>query len=150
MQRLQEPNFSVRSSYPDSSDETSVDGIESFGNTLTILRPDHDMIQKILYVYEQSPPVPSADFWSNSKNVLADNSYPNSPDKKEFTVQESNHKQYMPDVTGKSLRAGLQALQNYNLDIKVVGNGQIVAQQPAAGAELKNGGKCLLKMAEKI
>jgi hypothetical protein len=104
----------------------------------------------MLFVYEQSPPVPSSDFWNNNKNILVGYTYPNIPDKKEYAAQESNQKQYMPDVTGKSLRAGLQALQNLNLDIKVEGSGQIVAQQPAVGTELKNGSKCLLKMAAEI
>jgi len=137
-------------SYPDNSHESNVVGIEPFGNKLTILKPAHDMVQKMLFVYEQSPPVPSADFWSNNKNILVGYTYPNSPDEKEYSFQESNHKQYMPDVTGKSLRAGLQVLQNFNLDIKIVGSGQIIAQQPVVGTELKNGSKCLLKMAEKI
>jgi beta-lactam-binding protein with PASTA domain len=56
----------------------------------------------------------------------------------------------MPDVTGKSLRAGLQTLQHFNLDIRLVGNGKIVSQHPAAGSELKNGSECILKMQQEI
>ncbi|MEJ2332743.1 MAG: PASTA domain-containing protein [Desulfobulbaceae bacterium] len=56
----------------------------------------------------------------------------------------------MPDVTGKSLRAGLQVLQHYNLEIKLVGNGRIISQYPAAGTELKNGAECVLKMQQEI
>ena len=56
----------------------------------------------------------------------------------------------MPDVTGKSLRAGLQALQHFNLELKLIGSGRIVSQHPAPGTELKGSNTCVLKMAEEI
>ena len=56
----------------------------------------------------------------------------------------------MPDVTGKSLRAGLQVLQHYNMDIKLVGSGMIVSQKPPAGTALKNISQCILEMQQKI
>jgi beta-lactam-binding protein with PASTA domain len=56
----------------------------------------------------------------------------------------------MPNVTGKSLRAGLQVLQHFNLDIKLVGSGRIISQHPAAGTELKNGNECILEMQQEI
>ena len=56
----------------------------------------------------------------------------------------------MPDVTGKSLRAGLQALQYLDLSIKVIGSGRIVSQIPPAGSELGNGAECILQMQQEI
>jgi cell division protein FtsI (penicillin-binding protein 3) len=136
-------------SYPDSSGEIYSDALEAFGNKLSILSPDQDMIKKMLYVADQPPLVPSPDFWTNGGTALAASIDPLSPAKKNFTDTAESRKN-MPDVTGKSLRAGLQALQHFNLDIKLVGSGRIVSQQPAAGAELKNGGECILKMQQEI
>ena len=72
-----------------------------------------------------------------------------SPENRNLTETADNRKN-MPDVTGKSLRAGLQVLQHFNVDIKLLGSGRIVSQQPAAGAELKKGTECILKMQQTI
>jgi beta-lactam-binding protein with PASTA domain len=56
----------------------------------------------------------------------------------------------MPDVTGRSLRAGLQVLQHLNLNIKLVGSGRIVSQRPPAGTELINVDECILEMQQEI
>jgi hypothetical protein len=53
----------------------------------------------------------------------------------------------MPRVTGRSLRFGLQALQQYDLRIAVVGSGLIVAQKPRAGAAVSKGDPCKLVLA---
>ncbi len=55
-------------------------------------------------------------------------------------------KPQMPELTGKSLRYGLQTLQQFNLRISVIGSGMIVAQHPAPGAPFNEGDSCVLKL----
>jgi cell division protein FtsI (penicillin-binding protein 3) len=52
----------------------------------------------------------------------------------------------MPLVIGKSLRHGLQGLQQCALKISVSGSGIIVAQKPAAGTLVAAGDSCLLQL----
>ncbi|MBW2471505.1 MAG: PASTA domain-containing protein [Deltaproteobacteria bacterium] len=137
-------------SYPENNDDIYPDALESFGNKFSLLKPNKDMIQKLLYVAEQTPPLPSPDFWINSSSSVAKNFESPDPGKKDLVDSAADNKRHMPDVTGKSLRAGLQTLQHYNLDIRVVGNGKIVAQHPAADAELKTGSSCILRMEQDI
>jgi cell division protein FtsI/penicillin-binding protein 2 len=137
-------------SYPDTSDNFYPDALESLGNKFALLSPDKDTIKKMLYVADQTPPVPSPDFWTDDGNVLAKSIDPLAPEKKDFAVEAADSYKNMPNVTGKSLRAGLQVLQHFNLDIKLVGSGRIVSQHPAAGTELKNGTDCILEMQQEI
>jgi len=136
-------------SYPDSADTVSPQTLESFGDKFSVLSPDQDMIQKMLYVADQPPLVPSPDFWINGGTALAAGMDPLAPEEGN-SAAASGHRKNMPDVTGKSLRAGLQLLQHYNVDIKLVGSGRIIAQHPAAGAKLKNGTVCTLEMQQEI
>ncbi|KPK00197.1 MAG: hypothetical protein AMJ60_02330 [Desulfobacterales bacterium SG8_35] len=136
-------------SYPENSAAFYPDGLEAFGDKFSILSPDRDMIQKMLYVADQPPLVPSPDFWSTAGTALAADADPLSPENRNLTETADNRKN-MPDVTGKSLRAGLQVLQHFNVDIKLLGSGRIVSQHPAAGAELKKGTECILKMQQTI
>ncbi|MBW2506385.1 MAG: PASTA domain-containing protein [Deltaproteobacteria bacterium] len=137
-------------SYSESTDDIYPDALESLGSKFSILKPDQNMIQKILYMAEQRPPVPSADFWSSSGSGLAKNIDSPASEKTKSAVRTQSYKKRMPDVTGKSLRAGLQTLQHFNLDIRLVGSGKIIGQQPAAGSELKNSNKCVLEMGHEI
>lgn len=136
-------------SYPDSSDDIYPDALEAFGNKLSILNPDQDMIQKMLHVAAMPPPNPSPDFWDNvgssfagSLDVISDQNAP--------AMVAANTEKNMPDVTGKSLRAGLQVLQHFGLNIKLVGSGMIVSQHPPPGAKLNNGSQCTLEMQREI
>jgi cell division protein FtsI (penicillin-binding protein 3) len=136
-------------SYPESDDQVYQDSLEAFGNKFSVLSPDQELVQKMLYLADQPPPIPSPDFWSNKSTIPAVNSdHPSHGERGPATI--ADQKKNMPDVTGKSLRAGLQILQHLNLDIKVVGSGRIVSQHPAAGTELKNTTACLLKMHQEI
>jgi len=137
-------------SYPNSCDETYPDALEAFGNEFSILSPDKDMIQKMLHVAAMPPPNPSADFWDNEGTMFTKSSDSLSHEKIAAVAQSNNSKKNMPDVTGKSLRAGLQVLQHFNLDIKLVGSGRIVSQRPPAGAKLINGNECILEMQQEI
>ncbi len=56
----------------------------------------------------------------------------------------------MPQVTGLSLRKGLQRLNGYRCSVRIEGSGQIVMQDPAAGASLKGTGECVLTLESKI
>ena len=136
-------------SYPDPYNGEHPDTLEVFSDKLSILTPDQDLIQKMLYVAERAPLEPSPDFWAKAGNALSANINHVSPEKKSLTEVATNEKN-MPDVTGKSLRAGLQVLQNFNMEIKLVGSGRIVSQYPAAGTQLKNGEVCLLEMQQEI
>lgn len=136
-------------SYPDSYDEGYTGMLEAFGDKLSILSPDQELIKKMLYVAERDPLVPSPDFWANAGNASSSDINLRSPEKKEFTGMVEDKKN-MPDVTGKSLRAGLQVLQHFNLEVKLVGSGRIVSQEPAAGSRLKDGTVCILEMQQEI
>ncbi len=136
-------------SYPDDGDSIYPDSLEAFGGKLSVLAPDSDLLQKMIYLADQPPPEPSPDFWSGSGNAVTANRDSHSRGKEEMASTEGNKKN-MPDVTGKSLRAGLQVLQHYNMDIKLVGSGRIVSQKPAAGTELKNTTQCILQMQQEI
>jgi len=63
------------------------------------------------------------------------------------TEADEGHGDEMPRVTGRSLRCGLQALQQYDLKVSVVGSGLIVAQKPQAGTAVRKGDSCILKLA---
>jgi len=136
-------------SYPDNFDTAYPDALKSSGNRFSVLRPDDDMIKKMLYVADHPPLVPSPDFWTNGGTASATGRDTLASEKKS-PAATTESKKNMPDVTGKSLRAGLQVLQHYNLEIKLVGNGRIISQYPAAGTELKNGAECVLKMQQEI
>jgi len=137
-------------SYPANSDEAYPDGLEAFGNKFSILSPDQDLVQKMLYVADQPPLTPSIDFWPEGGCSIAANIEPHSAAKQDFVTESKDSRKYMPDVTGKSLRAGLQTLQHFNLDIRLVGSGRIISQRPAAGSELKSGEECFLEMQQDI
>ena len=136
-------------SYPDSYDNIYPDALEVFGNGFSILSPDQDMIQKMLRVAAMPPPNPSPDFWDNEGTMFAQSSDFFSHKNVAPAALPDNNKN-MPDVTGKSLRAGLQVLQHFSLDIKLVGSGRIISQRPAAGTELVNGSECILEMQQEI
>ncbi len=136
-------------SYPENYDTAYPDALKTFGNKFSVLSPDKDMIQKMLYVTDQAHLVPSPDFWTNGGTASPKNSDSLASEKKNLTATTESKKN-MPDVTGKSLRAGLQVLQHYNLVIKLVGKGRIISQHPAAGTELINGTECILKMQQEI
>ena len=137
-------------SYPDSCDEVYPDALKTFGNKFSILSPDQDMIRKMLRVAAMPPPKPSPNFWDNENTMFAKSSGSIAPEQVASAVPQSDTGKNMPDVTGKSLRAGLQVLQHLNLGIKLVGSGRITSQQPPAGTELISGSECILEMQQEI
>ncbi len=56
----------------------------------------------------------------------------------------------MPQLVGLSLRKGLQRLNEYQLQVKVQGSGQIVSQVPGPGEPLHGVGECVLTLASEI
>jgi len=56
----------------------------------------------------------------------------------------------MPQVTGLSLRKGLQRLNGYKFNVRVEGSGKIVMQRPASGAVLNGAGECVLTLKSEI
>ena len=137
-------------SYPDSCDGVYPDALEAFGKKFSLLSPDQDMIEKMLHVAEMQHPKPAPDFWDNEGIMYGKNFGSQSDKKADPTALSSALTKSMPDVTGKSLRAGLQVLQNLNLDIRLSGSGRIVSQHPSAGSALDNVSECTLEMQQEI
>lgn len=61
--------------------------------------------------------------------------------------EDRRHK--MPKLKGVSLRSALQLLQDYDLQIRVVGSGGVIGQHPAAGEYFEPGSDCFLELAYK-
>jgi cell division protein FtsI (penicillin-binding protein 3) len=137
-------------SYPDNCDPVYPDSLESLGNKFSILSPNENLIKKMLHVVKSSPPVPSPDFWDKEETMAARISESRPSEIKDHGLPAAETNKSMPDVTGKSLRAGLQILQHFNLDIKLVGSGRIVSQKPSAGTELTDVTECTLSMQQEI
>ena len=104
----------------------------------------------MLHVAAMESPNPSPDFWNSGGSSFAETSDPQSLKENEQPLLSDNNNKNMPDITGKSLRAGLQVLQHFDLNIRLVGSGRIVSQQPPAGTELINIDECTLKMQQEI
>ncbi len=58
--------------------------------------------------------------------------------------------QLMPEVTGLSLRKGLQRISSFNLKVKIKGSGRIIAQNPGPGEPLADTGDCTLTLESRI
>ncbi len=56
----------------------------------------------------------------------------------------------MPEVTGLSLRKGLQRISPYHLKVSIRGSGRIVAQNPAPGEPVAESGACELILSSRI
>jgi cell division protein FtsI (penicillin-binding protein 3) len=56
----------------------------------------------------------------------------------------------MPQLVGLSLRKGLQRLNEYQVQVKVQGSGQIVSQVPGPGEPLHGVGECVLTLDSEI
>ena len=69
------------------------------------------------------------------------------PEQKKSYVQVNK---IMPQVTGLSLRKGLQRISPYHLKVRVKGSGRIVAQTPAPGESLAETGACELILQSQI
>ena len=136
--------------YPDSYDETYPEALESLADKLSILAPDRDLIKIMRHANGMESPRPSSGFWDKEGAMVTKIFDPLSSDETNQIENTGEIIKSMPDVTGKSLRAGLQVLQHYNMDIKLVGSGMIVSQKPPAGTALKNISQCILEMQQKI
>ena len=58
--------------------------------------------------------------------------------------------QSMPDITGLSLRKGLQVINPFKLDVSITGSGKIIAQEPAPGTPLVDAAGCKLILESRI
>lgn len=56
----------------------------------------------------------------------------------------------MPEITGLSLRKGLQLISPYHLKVSIKGSGHIVAQNPAPGEPVTESGVCELTLSSRI
>ena len=56
----------------------------------------------------------------------------------------------MPEVTGLSLRKGLQLISPYHLKVSIKGSGRIVVQNPAPGEPVTESGVCELSLGSRI
>ena len=134
--------------YPDSCEDTYPDMLDT-ADTGSVLAPGRGTVDKILHLANTTPPTPSTDFWDGAGLKVGKNMTP-ALDKQEPSAQSGHDLITMPDVTGRSLRGGLQVLQHYDLNIKLIGTGWIVSQQPPAGTFLSTKSECILKMGQEI
>jgi cell division protein FtsI (penicillin-binding protein 3) len=56
----------------------------------------------------------------------------------------------MPELTGLSLRKGLQRLNGYRLSMTIEGSGRIIGQKPAAGSPMEGVQECILTLEPEI
>jgi len=136
--------------YADNHDDSHPDLLEIYGKSFSFLIPGQDMVEKIIQVTEMDPPNPAPGFWDTETTMLAKNTLDDPLDNRDRLSLADDPGRTMPDVTGKSLRAGLQILQHFNLDIKLEGSGRIQTQQPKAGTRLSDISECVLKMQQEI
>jgi beta-lactam-binding protein with PASTA domain len=52
----------------------------------------------------------------------------------------------VPDLTGRSLRAALVAMQPIGVDLKVEGSGRVASQEPLAGTAVGPGDRVTLHL----
>ena len=71
-------------------------------------------------------------------------------DFQERGVSGSGRVKVMPQLVGLSLRKGLQRINEYDLQVKIQGSGQIVSQMPRPGEPLKGIGECVLTLDSEI
>jgi cell division protein FtsI/penicillin-binding protein 2 len=135
--------------YPDSSEEIYPGMLDTAADMGSVLAPNNKTINKILHLASIAPPTPSSDFWESGGIKVGRHMTPKSAPPEKTAALKPTIKT-MPDIVGKSLRGGLQVLQNYNLNIKLVGSGWIVSQDPPAGAVLRGNNECTLEMKREI
>ena len=134
--------------YPDSCGEVYPDMLDG-AKKGSVLAPGRGTVDKILHLANMTPPNPSAAFWDGSALKVGENMKP-ALDKQETPARSGHDLIAMPDVTGKSLRGGLQVLQHFDLNIKLIGTGWIISQHPPAGTFLSAKSECTLKMSQEI
>jgi cell division protein FtsI (penicillin-binding protein 3) len=135
--------------YPESSEDVYPDMLDAAADGSSVLAPNQKTINKILHLANITPPSPSAEFWDSGVLKVGKNMTPG-PEENKASVQSGHHLITMPDLKGKSLRGGLQVLQHYDLNIKLVGTGRIVAQNPPAGTFISSKSECTLEMSQEI
>ncbi|MFH2013075.1 MAG: penicillin-binding protein [Pseudomonadota bacterium] len=63
----------------------------------------------------------------------------------EEDVTDKPEKCIMPDFTGMSIRQILRIINNYNVDIRIIGSGRAIEQSLKPGSIINGGEKCLIK-----
>jgi cell division protein FtsI/penicillin-binding protein 2 len=134
--------------YPDSYEDVYPDMLDAAKST-SVLAPDHATVNKIMHLANLTPPTPSAEFWNGAGLKVGENMTPDHKNQ-HAAVQSGHNLIAMPDVTGKSLRGGLQVLQHYDLNIKLSGTGWIISQNPPAGTFISSKSECTLEMSQEI
>jgi hypothetical protein len=134
--------------YPDSYEDVYPDMLDAAKST-SVLAPDHATVNKIMHLANLTPPTPSAEFWNGAGLKVGENMTPDHKNQ-HAAVQSGHNLIAMPDVTGKSLRGGLQVLQHYDLNIKLSGTGWIVSQNPPPGTFISSKSECTLEMSQEI
>ena len=71
-------------------------------------------------------------------------------DYQETSGRGAGRVEVMPQLVGLSLRKGLQKINEYHLQVKIQGSGQIVSQVPGPGEPLHGVGECVLTLASEI
>lgn len=100
--------------------------------------------EMLLYAQRQAAEVPE-ELWqktpehipTSQKEITRTETTTDSPDRQVA---------HMPDLIGRSLRGGLQIVQQYGLQVKITGSGRIVKQHPKPGSPVEEGDICVLEL----
>jgi cell division protein FtsI (penicillin-binding protein 3) len=117
-------------------------------NNETIARVGRDLLPVLAGAcsFEPMAEIPLTKSEDNYKRFLISRRIDVAEQKQLYAEKEMS----MPDVTGLSLRKGLQRINSLKLKISITGSGQIVAQEPAPGTPLADAGGCKLILESRI
>jgi cell division protein FtsI (penicillin-binding protein 3) len=111
-----------------------------------VLTHSRRLLPQLLNIINRKDRTVTEEFWQTSWNSPQEH-VPETAERNRASSTTTEEDFYiMPDVTGKSLRGGLQILQDLHLLITITGSGRIINQQPAAGAAVREGENCVLEL----
>ncbi|MBI5206498.1 MAG: transpeptidase family protein [Candidatus Firestonebacteria bacterium] len=67
----------------------------------------------------------------------------------ELLIAQNNTEKIMPSVLGMSIRRTMDILSRSYMDVKIVGSGVAVRQDPSPGSRIEEGGTCIVYFAQK-
>ncbi len=111
-----------------------------------VLTHSRRLLPQLLNIINSKDRTVTEEFWQASWNSPQEH-IPEAAERNRASSTTTEEDFYiMPDVTDKSLRGGLQILQDLHLRITITGSGRIINQQPAAGAAVREGENCVLEL----
>lgn len=111
-----------------------------------VLKECRQLLPSLLEMSGRANKPVSREFWKESWESPEEPAIETETGPVNSQVSEKEDYFIMPDVTGRSLRSGLQLLQDLHLSINISGSGTIIKQHPAVGATVREGERCLLEL----